>query len=203
MRFVLLVLAAVVAACSSDREPIGPETREHSQGQQAAVEVEVPLHWHASAGWSVEPGYGFAVRGKASSCGADEPALHPLAIEIGADVAPDGSTIVGGRLAIAPCATNRGPWMPDNYPAFGFMVVDHFGNVVAAGGGAQDQSASVDQYIVPHDIDGYPGGGNVINPIEVNRSKYRYIATFEPEHGQDALDGTRVLGLTALVVPPP
>lgn len=192
-RFLLAIM--VLAGCA---DPVGIKAEQvHTKelGQGAIVSRTVPLSWHASEHWDVDPLFGAAVR--SAPCGAPEPDLRSLAIEVDAASVPSGSTVLGVTLVIDPC-DERGAWLPDNLPAFALFSVDRFGNATQTASAMQDQSPDAWAYSAPHEIVAptFPA------PVVVNREKSRYMVLFEPEHGLEATGGTRVTGLIVDLVLP-
>jgi hypothetical protein len=193
MKHLPLFLVVLLTACSTG-PTIEPEPERRELGQQGAVAVTVPLLWHASEHWQIDPLFGAAERGR---CGVPESDLFPLALELDPATLPSGSTVFGATLTIDPC-DDRVPWLPDTLPVFGLFAVDRWGHGVQATGGAQDSSPDVAAYIEPHEIvmQAFPA------PVVVNREKHRYMMLFEPEYGLDATGGTRVTGLALDVISP-
>ena len=197
MRFLFVSFAAAVAACSPRSESVEPEPPRRELGLGQFVTRTVPLNWHASEHWTIEPHFGAAVR--SNPCGQPEPILRPLSIEVDAATVPDGVYVVGGTITIAPCPA-RGPNLPDNLPAFNFQAIDRFGQPVASSAGAQDASADVVAFSTMHEIE-IPTDG-IGGPLLLNREKQRLVAMFEGEHGDDAVGGARVLGVTVTYLSP-
>lgn len=195
MKHLLVLLAALLIACTPDPS-IEPEpVRTAHLGAMTLQARTVPLIWHPVEGWNVDPLFGAAERD--SACGTPEPDLHPLAIELDAETLPTGALVTGATLVIDPC-DDRGAAMPDNFPVFALFAIDRWGTPTQTASAAQDQSADVVAYSKPHEIvmQMFPG------PVRINREKHRYMVLFEPEHGLEATGGTRVTGLVLdLAVP--
>lgn len=196
MRYLLIAcIVALLVACTPSAEQIEPAPDRRELGQQGVTAVAVPLSWHASEHWKIDPLYGAATR--ALACGVKEPSLRPLALEVDAASVPSGATIMGVTLVIDPC-DQRGPWLPDNLPATALFSVDFLGNATQLASAAQDASPNAAAYSQLHEIN-MP---LYSTPVLVNREKHRYMVLLEPEYGLDAVGGTRVNGLVVDLILP-
>jgi hypothetical protein len=193
MRMLFPIIFVLLAACAPSAEPIEPEPDRRELGQQSPIAVTIPLSWHASEHWQIDPLFGAASRGR---CGNPEADLFPLGIEIDAASVPSGSAIVGATLVIDPCDEHTA--LPDNLPVFAVFAVDRFGVATQTASAAQDQSPNALAYNSMHEIVASP----LDTPVVVGREKNRYMVLFEPEYGNDATGGTRVNGLVLDVLLP-